>query len=280
MMNSTSSEKHIVRLEAGRSRQSYWEDVFRYRELFSVLARRDIAVRYKQTAIGVLWAVLRPLLTMMVFTFVFGRIAKLPSEGAPYPLLVFSGMVPWFFFASSISESSGSLVANANLLSKVYFPRILIPASSILVAAVDFVIALVLLVALMVFFDVMPSWRLVCLPLFLAVALAAALGLGLCFSALNIRYRDFQFIVPFLLQMGIYVSPIGFASTVVSEQWRLVYALNPMVGVIEGFRWAVLGGAFEIRWDVLAVSGVVSGVLLCVGVLFFRRFERGIADVI
>lgn len=279
-MNSQSESKFVVRLEAGRSRQSYWEDVFRYRELFSVLAHRDISVRYKQTAIGVLWAVIRPLLTMLVFTFVFGRVAKLPSDGAPYPLLVFSGMVPWFFFASSISESSGSLVANANLLSKVYFPRILIPASSVLVAAVDFLIALILLVALMVFFGVMPSWRLICLPVFLAVALAAALGLGLSFSALNIRYRDFQFIVPFLLQLGIYVSPIGFASTVVSEQWRLVYALNPMVGVIEGFRWAVLGGAFTIRWDVLLVSGSVAVILLWLGLASFRRFERGIADVI
>ena len=272
--------KQVVRLESGGSAQSYWLDVFRYRELFAVLAGRDIAVRYKQTAIGILWAVLRPLLTMMVFTFIFGRIAKLPSEGAPYALLVFSGMVPWFFFASSISESSGSLVANANLLSKVYFPRILIPISSVLVATVDFLIAMALLLVLMVFFDILPSWRLLTLPMFLTIALAAAIGLGLCFSALNIRYRDFQFIVPFLLQMGIYVSPIGFSSTVVSEQWRLLYALNPMVGVIEGFRWAVLGGAFELRWDVLAVSGSVAAILLCVGVLFFRRFERGIADVI
>lgn len=270
----------MVRLQAGGSAQSYWSDVFRYRELFAVLAGRDITVRYKQTVIGILWAVLRPLLTMMVFTFVFGRIANLPSEGAPYPLLVFCGMVPWFFFASSISESSGSLVANANLLSKVYFPRILIPISSILVAAVDFIIAMILLIAIMIFFEFLPSWRLLTLPIFLIIALGAAIGLGLCFSALNIRYRDFQFIVPFLLQLGIYVSPIGFSSSVVPEQWRLVYALNPMVGVIEGFRWAVLGDAFELRWDMLAVSGGVAAVLLCAGVLFFRRFERGIADVI
>lgn len=279
-MISNPSVKKVVRLEAGGSAQSYWSDVFRYRELFAVLAGRDLAVRYKQTAIGILWALLRPLLTMMVFTFVFGRIAKLPSEGAPYALLVFSGMVPWFFFASSVSESSGSLVANANLLSKVYFPRILIPASSVLVAAVDFLIAMLLLVLLMLFFNVPPSWRLLSLPVFLLVALAAALGLGLCFSALNIRYRDFQFIVPFLLQLGIYVSPIGFSSSVVSEEWRLMYALNPMVGVIEGFRWAVLGGNFGIRWDVLAVSGCVAVLLLYIGVIFFRRFERGIADVI
>jgi len=279
-MTSNFLEKQVVRLEAGKTGQSYWSDVFRYRELFAVLAGRDIAVRYKQTAIGILWALLRPLLTMLVFTFVFGRIAQLPSEGAPYALLVFSGMVPWFFFASSVSESSGSLVANANLLSKVYFPRILIPLSSILVAAVDFLIAMALLIVLMFFFDLLPSWRLLTLPLFLTIALGAAIGLGLSFSALNIRYRDFQFIVPFLLQMGIYTSPIGFSISVIPEKWHLLYAINPMVGVIEGFRWAVLGGAFELRWDVLAVSGSVAAILLCVGVLFFRRFERGIADVI
>ena len=279
-MTANFAVKKVVRLEAGGSAQNYWSDVFRYRELFVVLAGRDLAVRYKQTTIGILWAVLRPLLTMMVFTFVFERVAKLPSEGAPYALLVFSGMVPWFFFASSVSESSGSLVANSNLLSKVYFPRILIPTSSVLVAAVDFLIAMLLLVVLMPFFNVLPSWKLLTLPVFLLIALAAALGLGLCFSALNIRYRDFQFIVPFLLQLGIYISPVGFSSSVVSDAWRLVYALNPMVGVIEGFRWAVLGGNFGIRWDVLAVSGSVALVLLCTGVIFFRRFERGIADVI
>ncbi len=279
-MTSNFLEKQVVRLEAGKTGQSYWSDVFRYRELFAVLAGRDIAVRYKQTAIGILWALLRPLLTMLVFTFVFGRIAQLPSEGAPYALLVFSGMVPWFFFASSVSESSGSLVANANLLSKVYFPRILIPLSSILVAAVDFLIAMALLIVLMFFFDLLPSWRLLTLPLFLTIALGAAIGLGLSFSALNIRYRDFQFIVPFLLQMGIYTSPIGFSISVIPEKWHLLYAINPMVGVIEGFRWAVLGGVFELRWDIVAVSGCVAVILLCVGVIFFRRFERGIADVI
>jgi lipopolysaccharide transport system permease protein len=279
-MTSNFLEKQVVRLEAGKTGQSYWSDVFRYRELFAVLAGRDIAVRYKQTAIGILWALLRPLLTMLVFTFVFGRIAQLPSEGTPYALLVFSGMVPWFFFASSVSESSGSLVANANLLSKVYFPRILIPLSSILVAAVDFLIAMALLIVLMFFFDLLPSWRLLTLPLFLTIALGAAIGLGLSFSALNIRYRDFQFIVPFLLQMGIYTSPIGFSISVIPEKWHLLYAINPMVGVIEGFRWAVLGGVFELRWDIVAVSGCVAVILLCVGVIFFRRFERGIADVI
>lgn len=272
--------KQFVRLEAGKTGQNYWADVFRYRELFAVLAGRDISVRYKQTAIGILWALLKPLLTMLVFTLVFGRIAQLPSEGAPYALLVFSGMVPWFFFASSVSESSGSLVANSNLLSKVYFPRILIPLSSVLVAAVDVLIAIGLLIVMIVFFDRLPSWRLLTLPVFLTIALSSAIGLGLSFSALNIRYRDFQFIVPFLLQIGIYASPIGFSISVVPKKWHLVYALNPMVGVIEGFRWAALGGAFELRWGVVAVSACVAVLLLCIGVISFRQFERGIADVI
>lgn len=267
-------------LEAGRANQNYWRDVFRYRELFFMLARRDVAVRYKQTAIGVLWAVLRPLLTMMVFTLVFGRIAKLPSNGVPYALLVFSGMVPWYFFSSSVSESSGSLISNSNLLSKVYFPRILVPSSSVLVAAVDFLIAMALLLLTMLYYGLWPSWRLLTLPLFLAVAFSSSLGIGLWLSALNVRYRDFQFVVPFILQFGLYLSPVGFSSSVVPPQWTLVYALNPMVGVIDGFRWAILGGDFSLRWDVQVISVMVGFTLLLTGIAFFRRFERGMADVI
>lgn len=270
----------IVVLEPGRTDKHYWRDVFQYRDLFWVLARRDISVRYKQTVIGILWAVLRPLLTMLVFTLIFGKIAKLPSEGVPYSLLVFTGMIPWFFFSSSVAESSGSLVSNANLLSKVYFPRILIPLSSILVAAMDFAIGMVLLVVMLLYFGFMPTWRLLSIPIFLAVAFSAAGGIGLLFSALNVRYRDFQFIVPFIVQFGLYLSPVGFSSSVVPEKWRLVYALNPMVGVIDGFRWAVLGDAFLIRWDVQLISALIAAILLGSGILFFRRFERGIADVI
>ena len=276
----TESSKETLVLEAGRASRHYWRDIFRYSDLFVMLARRDIAVRYKQTVIGILWAVLRPVLTMLVFTFVFSRIAKLPSEGVPYALLVFSGMLPWFFFSSSVSESSSSLIANANLLSKVYFPRILVPASAVLVAAVDFLIALVLLAGMMVYFGVMPTWRLLTLPLFLLIAFAAALGIGLWFSALNVRYRDFQFIVPFLLQFGLYVSPVGFASSVIPENLALLYALNPMVGVIDGFRWAILGDGFLPRWEILIMSAVLSVTLLLTGIAFFRRFERSIADVI
>lgn len=270
----------ILILEAGRANKHYWRDVFHYKDLFYMLAKRDIAVRYKQTAIGVLWALIRPVLTMLVFTFVFGRVAKLPSEGVPYALLVLSGMIPWFFFSSSVSESSGSLIANSNLLSKVYFPRILVPASSVLVAAIDFLIGMGLLVLAMIFYDFWPSWRLLALPLFLGIAFSAALGIGLWFSALNVRYRDFQFVVPFLLQFGLYISPVGFSSSVVPEQWAVIYAFNPMVGVIEGFRWAILGDAFQLRWEILSIASLFSLFLLVTGVIFFRRFERGMADVI
>ena len=276
----TEIQKEVLILEAGRASKNYWRDIFRYSDLFFVLARRDISVRYKQTLIGVLWAVLRPLLTMLVFTFIFGRIAKLPSEGVPYSLLVFSAMLPWFFFSSSVSESSSSLMANANLLSKVFFPRILVPASAVLVAAVDFLIALILLAGMMAYFGITPSWRLVTLPVFLSIAFAAALGLGLWFSTLNVRYRDFQFIVPFLLQFGLYVSPVGFASTVIPEKLAVLYALNPMVGVIDGFRWAILGEGFELRWNVLLISIATSSIFLVSGIAFFRRFERSFADVI
>lgn len=270
----------VVVLEPGKTDAHYWKDVFQYRDLFWVLARRDVSVRYKQTVVGILWAVLRPLLTMMVFTLVFGRIAKLPSEGVPYSLLVFTGMIPWFFFSSSVTESSGSLVANANLLSKVYFPRILVPLSSILVAAMDFAIGMVLLVIMLLYFGFTPTWRLLSIPIFLAIAFSAAGGIGLMFSALNVRYRDFQFIVPFVVQLGLYLSPVGFSSSVVPEKWQLIYALNPMVGVIDGFRWALLGDAFSIRWDVQLFSVSISAILLGSGIWFFRRFERGIADVI
>jgi lipopolysaccharide transport system permease protein len=273
-----SAEKIII--EAGRANKNYWRDVFRYRELFFILARRDVAVRYKQTSIGILWAVLRPLLTMIVFSLVFGRIANLPSNGVPYTLLVFSGMVPWYFFSSAVSESSGSLISNSNLLSKVYFPRILVPTSSVLVAAVDFFISMVLLLLMMIYYGLLPSWRLLFLPLFLVVSFCSALGIGLWLSALNVRYRDFQFVVPFILQFGLYLSPVGFSSSVIPLDWRFIFALNPMVGVIDGFRWAILGGDFLFSWEIQILSIAIGLALFSTGIAFFRRFERGMADVI
>lgn len=278
-MGSPISSEVLV-IEAGRSERHYWQDLWRYRELLYFLARRDISVRYKQTAIGVAWSVIRPLATMLVFTLVFGRLAKLPSEGAPYSLMVFTGMLPWFFFTGALSDSSNSLVANSNLLTKVYFPRLLVPMSAVAAALVDLAIGFVLLVLMMAWLGYPPSVRLLALPALILLEFCAALGLGLWFAALNVKYRDFQFIVPFLLQFGLYVSPIGFSSNVIPEQWRLLYSLNPMVGVVEGFRWALLGGNFSLRVEAILISVVLTAAVFLGGLWFFRRTERAFADVI
>ncbi len=258
----------------------YWRDLWRYRELFMFLAWRDIAVRYKQTVIGVAWSVIRPVLTMIVFTVIFGRLANLPSNGVPYALMVFSAMLPWQFFANALSESSGSLVINTNLISKVYFPRLAIPASAVAVSFVDFLISFVILLILMLLYQYPATWRMLKLPLFLMLATALALGSGLWMAALNVKYRDFRYIVPFIVQLGLYISPVGFSSNIVPEQWRFLYSLNPMVGVIDGFRWAILGGDFPIYLPgFLASIGLVL-VLLIGGLRYFRNTERGFADVI
>lgn len=268
-------------LEPGRSERNYWRDLWRYRELFQVLAWRDVSVRYKQTVIGALWALIRPMLTMLVFTVVFGRIAKLPTEGdAPYPLLVFAGMLPWTFFSTALSDASNSLVGSSNLISKVYFPRLIIPTAAILVSLVDFVVSLAILVLLMVWFRFVPSWHIVLLPLFTLVAFAAAAGPGLWMTALNVRYRDFRYVIPFVTQLGLYISPVGFSSSVISPQWRLLYSLNPMVGVIDGFRWCILGGESRIYWPGFAISLAMVAVSLAFGVRYFRKMERTFADVI
>jgi len=221
-------------IEAGRSERHYWMDLWRYRELFYILAWRDIAVRYKQTIIGVAWAVLRPLLTMMIFVVVFGKIAKLPSEGIPYPIFVFAAMLPWTFFATAFSDASNSLIGNSNLISKVYFPRLIIPAASVIVAGVDFLISFVILLALMAWYHYMPDWHILTLPFFLLLAFFAALGSGLYVAALNVKYRDFRFVIPFVVQLGLYISPVGFSTTIVPEKYQMLYYLNPMVGVIDG----------------------------------------------
>lgn len=267
-------------IEAGRTEKNYWQDIWRYRELFYFLAWRDILVRYKQTAIGVGWALIRPFLTMVVFTVVFGRIANLPSDGVPYPILVFSAMLPWQLFSTALSECSNSLIANANLLSKVYFPRLVVPTSAVVVSFVDFAISGLILVALMVWFAFVPSWRIVTLPLFIIIALAASMGVGLWVASLNVQYRDFRYIVPFLVQFGLYISPVGFSSNVVPDQWRLLYSLNPMVGVIDGFRWAILGGEASIYWPGFALSMSLVVLLLVSGIWYFRKMERTFADVI
>ncbi|MGF1519647.1 MAG: ABC transporter permease [Nodosilinea sp.] len=267
-------------IEAGRTEKNYWQDIWRYRELFYFLAWRDILVRYKQTAIGVGWALIRPFLTMVVFTVVFGRLANLPSDGVPYPILVFSAMLPWQLFSTALSECSNSLIANANLLSKVYFPRLVVPTSAVVVSFVDFAISGLILLALMVWFAFVPSWRIVTLPLFIVIALAASMGVGLWMASLNVQYRDFRYVVPFLVQFGLYISPVGFSSNIVPDQWRLLYSLNPMVGVIDGFRWAILGGESHIYWPGFALSVSLVMLLLVSGIWYFRKMERTFADVI
>jgi lipopolysaccharide transport system permease protein len=267
-------------IEAGRAERQYWKDLWRYRELFYFLAWRDILVRYKQTAIGIAWALIRPFLTMIVFTVVFGTLAKLPDEGVPYPILVFAAMLPWQFFANSLSECSNSLISNANLISKVYFPRLIVPTSAVVVSFVDFMISGMILLGLMAWYDFVPSWRILTLPLFILIAFAAALGAGLWLASLNVQYRDFRFIVPFIVQLGLYISPVGFSSSVVPEKWRLLYSVNPMVGVIDGFRWAILGGGAQLYWPGFILSAGLVTLLLASGVWYFRKMERTFADVI
>lgn len=271
---------HEILIEPDAPALHYWRDLWRYRELLWFLVWRDVLVRYKQTALGVLWTVLRPLLAMAAFTVVFGVLAKMPSGAVPYPLLVFAGLLPWIFFSNALSESAASLVGNANLLTKVYFPRLIVPLGSILASLVDLVISLLLMVGLMLWYGFLPDWRLAALPLFLLLCCLSVCGAGLWCAALNVKYRDFRYLVPFLLQFGLYISPVGFSTKVVPDSWRLLYSLNPMVGVIDGFRWALLGGRGEIFWPGVALSTLLSLFLLCTGLWFFRRTERTLADVI
>ncbi len=277
-MNHYKSAELVI--EAGRAEHRYWQDLWRYRELFYFLAWRDILVRYKQTAVGIAWALIRPFLTMVVFTVVFGKLAKLPSEGAPYPILVFAAMLPWQFFANSLAESSNSLIANANLISKVYFPRLIVPTSAVIVSFVDFLVSGMILLGLMAWYSFAPDWRILTLPLFILIAFAAAIGAGLWLAALNVEYRDFRYIVPFIVQFGLYISPVGFSSKIVPEQWRLLYSLNPMVGVIDGFRWAILGGESNIYLPGFVLSVGIVLLLLISGIWYFRKTERTFADTI
>jgi lipopolysaccharide transport system permease protein len=268
-------------IEPGRSEKNYWRDLWRYRELFYILAWRDISVRYKQTVIGVAWAILRPLLAMLIFTVVFGRIAKMPSNGIPYPILVFAAMLPWQFFSNSLLEASNSLIGNTNLISKVYFPRLIIPAGTVITSLVDLLISAALLGILLIWFHFMPDWRLLTLPFFTLLAFLAALGPGLFLTALNVKFRDFRYVVPFIAQFGLFISPVGFSSDVIPEQWRLVYSLNPIVGVIDGFRWAICrGGTGEFYLPGFALSLVVIFLFLLLGIWYFRRTEKSFADVI
>ncbi len=271
----------ILVIEPGRTGLHYWRDVWAYRELFVILAWRDIAVRYKQTVIGVAWAVIRPFMTMIIFTVIFERLANLPSEGStPYPVLVFAAMLPWYLFSTALAEASNSLIGNANLIGKVYFPRIIIPVATASVALVDFAVNLAILFLLMVWYGYLPGWRMLLLPGFVGLAALASIGPVLLLAALNVKYRDFRHIIPFIIQFGLYISPVGFSSTLIPGEWRLWYSLNPLVGIIDGFRWCILTGESQVYFPGLLLSLVMSAVLLWLGLTRFRRFERSFSDMI
>ena len=272
-------------IEPGRTERHYWRDLWSYRELFYILAWRDISVRYKQTVVGAGWALIQPLLIMIIMTIIFGKVAGLPSEGAaPYSIMVIAAMLPWQFFSVALSSASQSLVGNANLISKVYFPRMIIPASAVITSFVDFLISFMILACMMVWFQFWPSWRILTLPFFTILALFAAMGPGLLITALNVKYRDFRYVIPFLVQIGLYVTPVGFSSGVIREKFGdtifLLYSLNPMVGVIDGFRWAILGGEATIYWPGFMLSMLVVLIFLVMGIRYFRNTEKTFADVI
>jgi lipopolysaccharide transport system permease protein len=268
-------------VEPGRSEKNYWNDLWRFRELFMFLAWRDILVRYKQTAIGLSWSLLRPFLTMIIMTVVFKNVANLKSDGTvPYAILVYGAMLPWTFFSTSFSEASQSLVTNSNMLTKIYFPRLIIPASTVIVNFVDFLISFLILIGLMIWYHFVPSWTILYMPLFLGLALLASMGAGLYVAALNVKYRDFRYIVPFVVQFGLYASPVGYSSSQIPDKWRLLYSLNPMVGVIDGFRWSIGGGQSQIYMPGFLLSIGVILILLIYSIFYFRKMEKSFADVI
>jgi lipopolysaccharide transport system permease protein len=275
------NDPDVLVIEAGRADRQYWLDLWRYRELFLILAWRDVAVRYKQTVIGALWAFLRPFMTMVVFTVVFGSLAKLPTVGTtPYAVMVFAGLLPWTLFSSVLNEASNSVISNSNLVSKVYFPRMIVPLATVVVALIDFLVSLVILAGLMLWYGIAPGWQILLLPFFVAMALLAAIGPALWAASLIVHYRDFRFLIPFGVQIGLYASPVGFSSKVVPEQFQMLYSLNPMVGVIDGFRWCILGGESPIYWPGFVASIVVIAALLAWGARAFRRSERAFADML
>jgi lipopolysaccharide transport system permease protein len=279
MANSEQGNSVLV-IEAAHADRHYWRDLWRYRELMFFLAWKDVLVRYKQTVIGVVWAVVRPFLTMVVFTVIFGRLANMSSGGVPYPIMVFAALLPWQFFASAMGDASNSLVSNSHLVSKVYFPRIIIPLSAISVSLVDFIASLIVMVCLMAWFHYLPPIQVLALPLFLLLACAIATGGGMLLGALSVTYRDFRLVTPFIIQFGLYLSPVGFSSSVVPVHLRWLYNMNPMVGVIDGFRWCLLGGEHAFQWNSLSYSVLIAMGLITVGVRYFRATEKNFADVI
>lgn len=279
-MNNKEIETFDTIIEPGASTKNYFYDLWQFRDLFYILSWRDIKVRYKQTVIGILWSVLPPLITMIIFTIVFSWIAKIPSEtNIPYPILVFAGLIPWQFFSNAISESSNSLIINSQLITKVYFPRMIIPASSIITSFIDMGLALLVFLGLMIYFQYWPDWRLLFLPLALLLIFIMAFGVGLILTTLNLKYRDFRYVIPFIIQLGLYISPVGFSSNVVPEKWQWLYALNPLVGIIDLFRWCLLGTA-TLNYISLGISAGIGVVFLMIGFYYFRKMERNFADLI
>jgi lipopolysaccharide transport system permease protein len=271
---------HEIIIEPTKNLKNFWRELWAYRELFLFLAWRDILVRYKQTVIGMAWSVLRPLLSLLILTVVFGRVARLPSDNVPYSILVCAAILPWQFFSNTITMSSESLLNNQNMVTKIYFPRIIIPSTTMVVSLVDFLCALGILACLMVWHGLWPTWRIVALPALLLLAALASLGVGYWISALNVKYRDFRHVVPFAVQFGLYVSPVGFSSNIIPDRWRLYYSLNPMVGVIDGFRWTLLGGQGNLYLPSFLLSTVLTLAIFVGGVRFFTHTERTFADII
>lgn len=272
------NDENILIIEAGKTEKQYWRDLWQYRELFYFLAWRDIISRYKQTVLGITWSIIRPLLTMLVFTIVFGKIANLPSEEIPYPIMVYAAMLPWQLFSSSLTQSSESLLSNTSMVSKVYFPRMILPASSIIVAFIDFFISFIIFGIIMIFYRFIPSWKIIFIPAFLFLTFLLALGLGFILSALNVKYRDFRHIIPFIVSFGLYISPVGFSSTVIPQKWKLLYSMNPMVGIIDGFRWCIIGQNINIFNFGFFISLIITFLVLIIGIFYFRKTERTFAD--
>lgn len=275
-------EQSLIKvIEAKRSSKHYWRELWQYRELFFFLSWRDIKVRYKQTVLGIAWAILQPLLTMLVLTIVFGRIAKMPNDGgAPYAVMVLAALLPWKFFSAALSASSSSLITNSNMVSKIYFPRMIIPISSIVTAGVDFLIAFSILLVMLVYYRFLPSTNIVFLPFFVFLILTITMGMGLVVSVLNVQYRDFRYIIPFIVQFGLYICPVGFSSSVIPQKWQFFYGLNPLVGVIDGFRWCIIGTMPDSFITHLICSCVVCSIILYAGSITFRCMERTFADKI
>lgn len=279
--------KHRIIIEPGTENSNYWKDLWNYRGLFYFLAWRDILVRYKQTVIGILWSVLQPLISIVVFTVVFNGLGDFKPEGTEhYAIVVCAGLLPWQFFSNSFSSSANSLIANSNLLSKVYFPRLIVPASTVIVSLIDFLISFVILVGLFVWYGFLPDWKILMLPLFLILALVTAMGTGMFIAALNVKYRDFKYVIPFIVQFGFFISPVGYSSSVVynsakiPEFLKYIYALNPMVGVIDGFRWCIIGGETPLHLHSFFASIIISIFFLILGIWYFRKMEKSFADVI